>query len=79
MTDKELMDLVRAVACSPSPVKSSPAWQTLKAHCTQPTDVQQTQDEICEYHLPTCICTWDENRECEVLPCLPIRKLSSMR
>jgi len=46
MTDKELMDLVRAVAFSPSPVKSSPAWQALKAHCTQPTDVQQLKAEI---------------------------------
>jgi len=46
MTDKELMDLVRAVAFSPSPVKSSPAWQALKAHCTQPTDVQPLNGAI---------------------------------
>ena len=46
---------------------------------TQPTDNQQAQDEICSYHLPACVCTWDENRACEVTPCYPIRKLSSMR
>lgn len=32
-------------------VASNPAtseeWQTLKAHCTQPTDVQQLKEDIC--------------------------------
>ena len=46
---------------------------------TPSTYNQQAQDEICSYHLPACVCTWDENRACEVTPCYPIRKLSSMR
>jgi hypothetical protein len=45
-------------------------WQTLKAHCTQPTGVQQANTAICPHHKVGSVCSVNDSSDnCDRLPC----------